>query len=76
VQGDVPAGLDAFLTTEKQCRLAEDMALSKETCLAILNTLQVPEHWKLLLEYITLLTKRRGQLKSTVQVPISHRLCP
>jgi hypothetical protein len=67
VQGDVTGGLELFMAVEKQCRLAEDMVLSQETCLAIVNTLQEGGHWQLLLEHITILTKRRGELKSTIQ---------
>ena len=68
LQGDEIAGLEAFMAVEKQCRLAEDMALSRETCLAIINSLHNAGTWQLFLEHITILTKRRGQLKSTVQV--------
>lgn len=71
MQGESAAGLEAFLTTEKQCRLAEDMSLSQETCLALVSALHdKPENWNLLIEHISILTKRRGQLKSTIQVRI------
>lgn len=68
MQGDTNAGLEAFMAVEKQCRLAEDLALSKETCLALVNSLHAAGKWDELLENITVLTKRRGQLKSAVQV--------
>ena len=62
------------MAVEKQCRLAEDMALSRETCLAIIDALHNAGSWQLFLEHITILTKRRGQLKSTIQV--SCATCP
>ena len=72
VQGDANGGLEVFMSVEKQCRLAEDMKLSQETCLAIINGLHEHNQWQLLLEHIALLTKRRGQLKSTIQVCLPH----
>jgi 26S proteasome regulatory subunit N5 len=68
VQGDTAGAQDALLTIEKQCRLAEDMKLSQDACTALLDVLQAAGDWKGLLEHITMLTKRRGQLKSTIQV--------
>ena len=68
MQGNTSGGLEAFMAIEKQCRLAEDLALSKETCLAIVNALHEAGKWDELLENITTLTKRRGQLKSAIQV--------
>lgn len=68
VQGDTAAAQEALLAIEKQCRLAEDMKLSQDACTAVLDVLQAAGDWKGLLEHITMLTKRRGQLKSTIQV--------
>lgn len=72
VQGDTAGAQEALLALEKQCRLAEDLALSRESCTAILDVLQAAGDWKGLLEHITMLTKRRGQLKATIQVFIIH----
>lgn len=66
-QGKAKDALEALLAVEKQCRNAEDLALSKETCSAILTVAHGTGNWSDLLEYITLLTKRRGQLKNTIQ---------
>lgn len=68
LQGDTAGAQEALLAIEKQCRLAEDLALSRESCTAILDVLQAAGDWKGLLEHITMLTKRRGQLKATIQV--------
>lgn len=68
IQGDTAGAQEALLGIEKQCRLAEDFVLSRESCIAILDVLQAAGDWKGLLEHITMLTKRRGQLKATIQV--------
>jgi hypothetical protein len=68
LQGDSAGALEALLGLEKQCRLAEDMKLSQETCAAILEVCFGTGDWQSLLDHITVLTKRRGQLKSTIQV--------
>jgi 26S proteasome regulatory subunit N5 len=68
LQGKRPAGLEAFLAAEKQCRIAEDMVLSKEVCQSLVSSLHEAGLWDQMLEHITILTKRRGQLKSTIQV--------
>jgi 26S proteasome regulatory subunit N5 len=68
LQGDTSLAQEALLAIEKQCRLAEDLVLSREACIALLDVLQAAGDWKGLLEHITMLTKRRGQLKATIQV--------
>lgn len=68
VQGDAASALEALLAIEKQCRLAEDMKLSKDSCTAILDVCLAAGDWQGLMDNITLLSKRRGQLKSTIQV--------
>lgn len=68
MQGDTPGALDALLAIEKQCRLAEDMKLSKDSCIAILDVCLAAGDWQGLMDNITLLSKRRGQLKTTIQV--------
>ena len=70
VQGKLAASLEALLLVEKQSRIAEDMACSKDACAAIMEVVHTHGDWKLLLEHVILLTKRRGQLKASIQVRI------
>ena len=63
VQGQLHAALEGLLGLEKMSRLAEDITAAKASCSAILDLCYAAKDWKLLEEHVSVLTKRRSQLK-------------
>lgn len=68
-QGKLHEAVDSMLNLEKSSRLAEDITATKACCSAILSTCFEANDWKLLEEQITLLSKRRSQLKQVCALP-------
>ena len=62
-QGDLYAAIEKLLALEKANRVMEDVPKTRTCCLAILELCFEAKQWKLLNEQITVLAKRRGQLK-------------
>jgi hypothetical protein len=61
------AALESLLGLEKSSRLAEDITATKACCSAVLEACFHARDWKSLEEHVTLLAKRRGQLKQAIQ---------
>lgn len=68
--GQQQQALDGFLLLEKKGRVAEDVVTAKKACGALLEALNAKGDWKGIGEYVTLLSKRRGQLKQAVQAMV------
>ena len=61
------AAVDALLQLEKAARLAEDGPGAKAAALAVVELLHAAREWDSLNEHISLLAKKRSQLKMVVQ---------
>lgn len=64
---DYKAAVDKYLVLEKQTRQSSDVASSKRVLEKIVDTLAKNSDWDYLDELITLLSKKHGQLKSSIQ---------
>ncbi|CDK25365.1 unnamed protein product [Kuraishia capsulata CBS 1993] len=71
-KSDYKTALDKLLLLEKQTRQASDLASSKRIVAYLVDLLANERDWSLLNEQITLLSKKHGQLKNTVQVMIQQ----
>ncbi|OBA22944.1 hypothetical protein METBIDRAFT_76095 [Metschnikowia bicuspidata var. bicuspidata NRRL YB-4993] len=69
---DYKNAIDRYLVLEKQIRQSSDLALSKRVLAKIVDTLVVNNDWNFLNELITVLSKKHGQLKTSIQVMIQH----
>ncbi|GME74384.1 unnamed protein product [Ambrosiozyma monospora] len=69
---DYKSALDKLLLLEKQTRQASDLASSKRLMVKLVDLLAVHKDWSLLDEQITLLSKKHGQLKDSVQTMIQQ----
>jgi len=69
---NVQEALVNLLALEKKTRLASDMPNTKELAHTILQLLRDCNEWKLLNSHITLLCKRRAQLKKVMQLVIQN----
>ncbi|KAK6203595.1 non-ATPase unit of 26S proteasome complex [Scheffersomyces amazonensis] len=65
---DYKSAIDKYLVLEKQTRQSSDLASSKRVLIRIVETLVKSEDWDYLNELIVLLSKKHGQLKSSIQV--------
>ena len=63
------AAIESLLNTEKQCRLAGDVAGTRKAAVDIVELCFKDAAWKTLNDQIVVLSKRRGQLK---QVQLAH----
>lgn len=69
---DYKQAVDKYLVLEKQIRQSSDLALSKRVLTKIVNTLVEHNDWNYLNELITVLSKKHGQLKTSIQTMIQH----
>lgn len=67
---DYKAAIDKYLVLEKQTRQSSDLASSKRVLTKIVDTLTANADWDLLNDQITLLSKKHGQLKLSIQTLI------
>ncbi|ODV85975.1 hypothetical protein CANARDRAFT_28035 [[Candida] arabinofermentans NRRL YB-2248] len=71
---DYKSALDKLLLLEKQTRQASDLASSKRIMVRLVDLLAGQQAWSLLNEQITLLSKKHGQLKNSVQIMIQQTM--
>ncbi|EMG47877.1 RPN5 26S proteasome regulatory subunit RPN5 [Candida maltosa Xu316] len=64
---DYKQALDKYLVLEKQTRQSSDLASSKRVLSKIVSTLVENNDWEYLNDLITILSKKHGQLKSSIQ---------
>lgn len=69
---DYKQALDKYLVLEKQTRQSSDLQSSKRVLARIVSTLIDNEDWEYLNDLITILSKKHGQLKSSIQGFISQ----
>lgn len=67
---DYKQAIDKLLVLEKQIRQSSDLALSKRVITVIVDTLTHNSDWNYLDELILSLSKKHGQLKTSIQVMI------
>lgn len=67
---DYKAAVDKYLVLEKQTRQSSDLSSSKRVLTKIVGTLTDNNDWEYLNDLITLLSKKHGQLKSSIQTLI------
>uniref|UniRef100_A0A7S0UQS6 PCI domain-containing protein n=1 Tax=Polytomella parva TaxID=51329 RepID=A0A7S0UQS6_9CHLO len=72
--GNVNEALEGLLNLEKMGRLAEDITATKASCIAVLEVSFESGNWKLLEENVSLLSKRRSQLKQAIQVCVRQTM--
>ncbi|CAG8842124.1 19975_t:CDS:2, partial [Racocetra persica] len=65
-QGLLPQALEQLLALEKQTRQAADLASSTRVLIHIVKLCHESGNWKLLNEYVMLLSKKHGQLKQAI----------
>lgn len=65
--GDYKAAIDKYLVLEKQTRQSSDLASSKRVLVKIVDTLADNNDWEYMDDLIALLSKKHGQLKSSIQ---------
>lgn len=69
---DYKQAIDKYLALEKQIRQSSDLPLSKRLLTKIVDTLVQNNDWDYLDELITVLSKKHGQLKTSIQTMIQH----
>lgn len=69
---DYKQAIEKYLVLEKQIRQSSDLALSKRVLTKIVDTLVQNEDWKYLDELIAVLSKKHGQLKTSIQMMIQQ----
>ncbi|KAM9907996.1 hypothetical protein OXX79_000613 [Metschnikowia pulcherrima] len=69
---DYKNAVDRYLVLEKQIRQSSDLASSKRVLTTIVDTLVAHGDWAYLNELIAVLSKKHGQLKTSIQVMIQH----
>lgn len=67
---DYKSAVDKYLVLEKQTRQSSDLSSSKRVLTKIVETLTDNNDWEYLNDLITLLSKKHGQLKSSIQTLI------
>lgn len=67
---DYKTAIDKYLVLEKQTRQSSDLASSKRVLTKIVETLTANDDWALLNDQISLLSKKHGQLKLSIQTLI------
>lgn len=70
IKSDYKSALDKLLLLEKQTRQASDGVSSKRIMVKLVETLVHSKDWELLDEQITVLSKKHGQLKDSIQTMI------
>ncbi|KAL3232888.1 26S proteasome regulatory subunit RPN5 [Nakaseomyces bracarensis] len=71
---DDAAALDKLLLLEKKTRQAADLASSKEVLAKIVDLLVSKNKWEELDEQLTLLSKKHGQLKLSIQYMVQRTM--
>ncbi|EJS44412.1 rpn5p [Saccharomyces arboricola H-6] len=71
-QNDYSSALDQLLVLEKKTRQASDLVSSKEVLAKIVDLLASQNKWDDLNEQLTLLSKKHGQLKLSIQYMIQR----
>lgn len=74
IKSNYREALDKLLLLEKQTRQASDGASSQRIMVKLVGALVENKDWELLNEQITLLSKKHGQLKDSIQVLIQEVL--
>lgn len=74
IKTDNKTGLEKLLLLEKQTRQAGDGVSSRRIMIKIVELLVYAKDWELLDEQITLLSKKHGQLKESIQTLIQEVL--
>lgn len=69
---DYKQAIDKYLVLEKQIRQSSDLVLSKRILTAVVDTLVANNDWTYLDELITVLSKKHGQLKTSIQTMIQR----
>lgn len=69
---DYKQAIEKYLVLEKQIRQSSDLALSKKVLNKIVETLVHHDDWDYLDELITPLSKKHGQLKTSIQLMIQE----
>ncbi|SCV99812.1 LAFE_0B03048g1_1 [Lachancea fermentati] len=69
---DTQAALDHLLVLEKKTRQASDLASSKKVLVKIVDLLIEKNNWDELDEQLTLLSKKHGQLKLSIQTMVQR----
>lgn len=69
---DYKQAIDKYLVLEKQIRQSSDLPLSKRVLAKIVDTLVANNDWTYLDELITILLKKHGQLKTSIQFMIQN----
>lgn len=64
--------LEELLSLEKKTRLAADTNSTKTVAIAVLDLLVACNAWNLLIENISVLSKRRAQLRQVTQAIVQH----
>ncbi|KAK6462040.1 non-ATPase unit of 26S proteasome complex [Scheffersomyces coipomensis] len=67
---DYKTAVDKYLVLEKQTRQSSDLSSSKRVLIRIVETLVKNEDWDYLNDLMVLLSKKHGQLKSSIQILI------
>lgn len=73
-QGNLEAQIESLLNTEKQMRLAGEIAGTRKAACEILQLCFEAKAWKTLNDQIVLLSKRRGQLKQAVTAMVQQAI--
>lgn len=72
LQNDYKSALDKLLLLEKQTRQASDLDSSQRVLIKIVEVLANNNDYKLLNEQLTLLSKKHGQLKKSIQTMVQE----
>ncbi|KAJ3126450.1 26S proteasome non-ATPase regulatory subunit 12 [Nowakowskiella sp. JEL0407] len=72
--GKLQAALDQLLILEKQTRTGADLASNTRVLIHILTLIHSAKDWKLLNEYIVLLSKKHGLLKQAITKMVQHAM--
>lgn len=74
IKTNYKSALDKLLLLEKQTRQASDGASSKRIMVKLVELLFYSKDWELLNEELTLLSKKHGQLKESIQTLIQETI--
>lgn len=69
-KNDYHSALDKLLVLEKKTRQASDLSSSKKVLVKIVDLLVEKNDWNMLDEQLTLLSKKHGQLKLSIQIMV------
>ncbi|KAM0746422.1 hypothetical protein T439DRAFT_138478 [Meredithblackwellia eburnea MCA 4105] len=72
--GKLQEGLDKLLTLEKLTRNDADLASTSRVLVKIISILHARSEWKLLNEYLGILSRKHGQLRQAVQKMVDEAM--